>query len=379
METKKSITKNEINEAFKGIYPRYDPEKIKEVSQEIAVKIIIECLAECGKEVTSEEVIEILNKFDHERRGENTKIEIRKTMMNLANLENLNEKKILRIQANWERKQNEKKMMTRQKKHNYKRLKRKFRRMMRKLQKSNKVDEISWIELERASKLIKNTLERMEIEVDNEDIKEILTKLDDPEKGAIRFKELKWSCKQLFGRKNINFQKAKRERLKWMKQNGYSTREENSCGDEDLDTENEIIHIESFSKNFYEKKPKELSIQKTNNMHDTSDNEQFTLKEKEIENDQKNDTKDEKLLKLKQKIIETKIINSKENIDIRNTAEIKEKEIKKIENQIELNGEVAKIEKESEKTRNAEKIEKNTKIRGIRSKSRKKSKSTKKK
>ena len=217
MEKPTKIDRKLLKKCFKEIYPNYDPEKLKVVSRESAAKIVSECMNKCGKDYTPLQAEKILEKFDSENKQQNAKNEVKKTLMVAACAEELTEKKIMKMKKKWQKKQDKKKKASKEQKLKRKALKKKFKAAVKELKKGLKTEGKSWISFEEAEAVTVKLMEQLEMQTDKEQLAEIFAKLDNPKKEALTLKEVKLACKQLMGRREIDYEKAHEDREKWMK------------------------------------------------------------------------------------------------------------------------------------------------------------------
>ena len=209
------VNKKLIKKQFKLVYPKYDAEKTKEVSLEDAAKIIVECMTNAGQTYTPEQAVKILSRFDVDKNGRNAKNEVKKSLMIAAKLEELNEKMIQKMKKKWEKKQNKKKKKSKEDKKKDKLLKKQVKKTLKAMIQVKNFEKKGLINLNDAETFVIEFMQKMNKECDSSQVKEVLAKLDSTNSGGVTRKELKITCKQFIGKRDIDFEKAFAQRAKW--------------------------------------------------------------------------------------------------------------------------------------------------------------------
>ena len=80
------------------------------------------------------------------------------------------------------------------------------------LKKEHNLKQTQWIEFNTAFEVVKSLLREMGIEGHNDKIVEFLNRLDNPPKEAFMLKEIRQTCKHFLGKKEIDFEEAKKHR-----------------------------------------------------------------------------------------------------------------------------------------------------------------------
>ena len=216
MEAPTPVNKKAIKRTFKEIYPKFDPEKTKVVSQEDAINILVECMTKNGLTYSPEEAKKILIKFDVDKNGKNAKNEVKRSLMIAARIEELNEKMIMKMKKKWEKKQNKKKKASLQEKKKAKQLKKKFKGSFKVLMNNRPCVKNELISFNEAEGFATTLLTNMEVEVNKDKMMDLFAKMDSTNAQGLHIKELKLICKELVGLREVDLERAHNQRTKWL-------------------------------------------------------------------------------------------------------------------------------------------------------------------
>ena len=210
MEMSDKAKKEALIQALRETFPKFTQRRQQYVPRPTAAKIINECMTKCQIPCSLEKATGFLDKFNHDQPGVNTRLEIRKSLMATAGIIMLSSSIASRIQQ----KNAEKRLCqncTKPLPDKASPVKR-FRVLFQQLKAENKPKYVRWVPFSRASELISGVARQMGRDTERGQIMEVLTRLDEPKKEAVTWKEMRSVCEFICGIREIDYKRALEER-----------------------------------------------------------------------------------------------------------------------------------------------------------------------